>query len=286
MRNEPLSRFARFSIVLLALWILLFAFAPQLLVGGASFLSKGSSEFIAFEFTLENYLRLADPIYFDIFLGSFRLAFITTLLCLFIAYPFAAILARAPKPWQPLLLILVIIPFWTSSLVRTYAVIAIIKTKGLLNSMLLALGIIDAPLQLMYTEVAVFIGMVYTLLPFMILPLYASIEKIDVRLIEAASDLGAGFWSRLLRITVPLSMPGIIAGSMLVFLPALGMFYIPDLLGGAKDLIIGSFIRNQFLTFRDWPFGSAASMLLILAMLVMIALYTRSKRHVEGSDAL
>ncbi len=286
MRNEPLSRFARFSIALLAFWILLFAFAPQLLVSGASLLSKGSSEFIRFDVTLENYLRLADPIYFDIFLGSFRLALITTLLCLIIAYPFAAILARSAKKWQPLLLVLVIIPFWTSSLVRTYALIAIIKTKGLLNTVLLSLGIIEAPLELMYTEIAVFIGMVYTLLPFMILPLYASIEKIDVRLIEAASDLGAGFWSRLTRITIPLSMPGIIAGSMLVFLPALGMFYIPDLLGGAKDLIIGSFIRNQFLTFRDWPFGSAASMLLTLAMLGMVALYSRSKRNVEGSDAL
>ncbi|MBN2895366.1 MAG: ABC transporter permease subunit [Campylobacterales bacterium] len=274
-----LSRFARFSIALLFVWIVLFAFLPQIMVLIASVLSKGATDFILFEPTVQNYARLFDPIYLQIFVDSLVLASVTTLLCLIIAFPFAATLARAPKAWRPLLLILVIIPFWTSSLVRTYALIALLKTKGLINAALLFLGIIDAPLELMYTQVAVFIGMVYTLLPFMILPLYAALEKIDVRLIEAASDLGAGFWSRLMRITIPLSLSGIIAGSMLVFLPALGMFYIPDLLGGAKNLIIGSFIRNQFLTFRDWPFGAAASMLLSLMMLLMVALYAYAQRR-------
>ena len=170
---------------------------------------------------------------------------------------------------------------------RTYALIAIIKTKGLLNAALLSLGLITAPLELMYTDIAVFIGMVYTLLPFMILPLYASIEKIDTRLLEAAGDLGAGFWGKLTKITIPLSMSGIIAGSMLVFLPALGMFYIPDLLGGAKNLIVGSFIRNQFLTFRDWPFGSAAAMVLTFLMLAMVAFYYYSQKRIsQKEDAL
>lgn len=273
-----LSRFARFSIALLFFWIVLFAFLPQIMVLVASFLSKGATSFVVFDATASNYTRLFDPIYLEIFVDSLVLAGVTTLLCLLIAFPFAAILARAPKAWRPLLLILVIIPFWTSSLVRTYALIALLKTKGLINAALLGLGLIDAPLELMYTQSAVFIGMVYTLLPFMILPLYAALEKIDPRLIEAASDLGAGFWSRLTRITIPLSLSGIIAGCMLVFLPALGMFYIPDLLGGAKNLIIGSFIRNQFLTFRDWPFGAAASMLLSLMMLMLVALYAYRER--------
>jgi spermidine/putrescine transport system permease protein len=275
MSSERLGTFARISIVLLVLWIIIFAFIPQILVFTASFLARGESEFILFSPSFQSYLKLLNPIYLHIFWASFKLAFVTTLLTLLIAFPFAAILARSSKKLQPLLLTLVIIPFWTSSLIRTYALVAILKTKGLLNTTLLALGLIDTPIELMYTQTAVFIGMVYTLLPFMILPLYAAIEKIDVALFEAASDLGAGFWSTLMRITIPLSMPGIVAGSILVFLPALGMFYIPDLLGGAKDLIIGSFIRNQFLTFRDWPFGAAASMLLTLMMLAMVALYNR-----------
>jgi len=282
----PKSPFARFAVGTLAFWIILFAFVPQIMVFAASFLTKGTERFIAFEGTFQNYLRLADPIYLGIFLDSFRLALITTLLCLVVAFPFAAILARLPERYKGILLVLVIIPFWTSSLVRTYALIAILKTRGLLNDALLGLGVIDAPLELMYTEGAVFIGMVYTLLPFMILPIYASLEKIDVRYLEAAGDLGAGFWGKLTRVTIPLSMPGIIAGAILVFLPALGMFYIPDLLGGAKNLIIGSFIRNQFLIFRDWPFGAAASSLLTLLMLAMVAVYYRSRRTVQGEGNL
>jgi len=280
----PKSAFARFAVGALAFWILLFAFLPQLMVIAASFLHKGTEHFVRLEGTWQNYLRLADPIYLGIFLDSFRLALITTLLCLVVAFPFAATLARLPERYKGILLVLVIIPFWTSSLVRTYALIAILKTRGLLNDALLGLGIIDAPLELMYTETAVFVGMVYTLLPFMILPIYASIEKIDVRLLEAAGDLGAGFWGKLTRVTIPLSMPGIIAGSMLVFLPALGMFYIPDLLGGAKNLIVGSFIRNQFLIFRDWPFGAAASTLLTLLMLAMVAVYYRSRRAAQREE--
>ena len=280
----PKSAFARFAVGTLAFWIVLFAFMPQLMVFTASFLTKGTERFVRFEGTLQNYARLADPIYLGIFLDSFRLALITTLLCLVVAFPFAATLARLPQRCKGILLILVVIPFWTSSLVRTYALIAILKTRGLLNDFLLGLGVIDAPLELIYTETAVFIGMVYTLLPFMILPIYASIEKIDVRLLEAAGDLGAGFWGKLFRITIPLAMPGIIAGAILVFLPALGMFYIPDLLGGAKNLIVGSFIRNQFLVFRDWPFGAAASTLLTLLMLAMVAVYYRSRRSVQREE--
>jgi spermidine/putrescine transport system permease protein len=167
----------------------------------------------------------------------------------------------------------VVIPFWTSSLIRTYAMVIILKTNGVMNSFLQWLGLIQEPIQLLYTPAAVVVGLVYSLLPFMVLPLYATIEKLDMRLIEAAKDLGARnvriFWS----IIIPLTMPGIIAGSMLVFLPALGMFYIPDLLGGAKALLIGNLIQNQFLSARDWPFGAAVSVILVLVMSLLLVLY-------------
>ncbi len=276
-----INTFATASVGILALWLFLFAFFPNLMVFVASFLTKGESEFVIYNFTLANYAKIIDPLYLGIFISSFKLAFITTLFTLILAYPFAYILATAPKRYRFLLLLLVIIPFWTSSLVRTYALIAILKTKGLLNAALLGLGIINEPLEIMYTQNAVYIGMVYTLLPFMILPIYASIEKIDFRLVEAAKDLGAGFFARFTKVIIPLSLPGIIAGAILVFLPALGMFYIPDILGGAKDLIVGSFIRNQFLAFRDWPFGSAASMMLTLIMFVMILGYYKSQKSLS-----
>lgn len=273
-----LSFFAKISIASLSIWLLLFAFVPNLLVFLSSFLTKGEDEFLIYAFSFESYTKLINPIYLSIFLDSLYLAFFTTLMALILAYPFAYIVATAPKRFRSILLLLIIIPFWTSSLVRTYALIAILKTKGLLNSALLGLGIIETPIEIMYTQSAVFIGMLYTLLPFMILPIYASLEKLDHRLIEAARDLGASKFARFRDIIIPLSLPGIIAGSTLVFLPALGMFFIPDILGGAKELIIGSFIRNQFLTFRDWPFGSAASVILLLIMFALIALLAKSQK--------
>ena len=275
---NKLSFFSKISISLVLVWLVLFALIPNFLVIISSFLTKGDTQFLLFEFSLDSYIKLFDYTYLSVFLDSMKLAIITTLIALIISFPFAYIIATAPKKFRFILLLLVIIPFWTSSLVRTYALIAILKTKGLLNALLLFLGIIDQPLEIMYTQTAVFIGMVYTLLPFMILPLYASIEKIDFRLIEAAKDLGASKFQIFKTIIIPLSLPGIIAGSTLVLLPALGMFFIPDILGGAKELIIGSFIRNQFLLFRDWPFGSAASVVLLLIMFLMLALLAKAQK--------
>lgn len=275
---NKLSFFSKISISMVLVWLVLFALIPNFLVIISSFLTKGDTQFLLFEFSLDSYIKLFDYTYLSVFLDSMKLAIITTLIALIISFPFAYIIATAPKKFRFILLLLVIIPFWTSSLVRTYALIAILKTKGLLNALLLFLGIIDQPLEIMYTQTAVFIGMVYTLLPFMILPLYASIEKIDFRLIEAAKDLGASKFQIFKTIIIPLSLPGIIAGSTLVLLPALGMFFIPDILGGAKELIIGSFIRNQFLLFRDWPFGSAASVVLLLIMFLMLALLAKAQK--------
>ncbi len=279
-----LSFFAKFSIFSVVFWLLLFALLPNILVLVSSFLTKGDDTFLIFSPTIQSYTKLFDPIYLTVFLDSIYLALGTTFFTLIIAYPFAYILATTPKKYQFLLLLLVIIPFWTSSLVRTYALIAILKTKGLLNALLLYIGIINEPLEIMYTQTAVFIGMVYTLLPFMILPLYVSIEKIDFRLIEAAKDLGASKYNIFKTIIIPLSLSGIIAGCTLVFLPSLGMFFIPDILGGAKDLILGSFIRNQFLLFRDWPFGTAASVVLLLIMFGLLALLAKSQKNSSPKD--
>ncbi|MDD2814750.1 MAG: spermidine/putrescine ABC transporter permease PotB [Thiotrichaceae bacterium] len=273
MRVNPLFSFKWFSAGLIWFWLGLFVLVPLLMLLTASFLQRGETEFVKFAFTLENYQRIFNPIYLDVFWNSFYLAAMTTLFCLLLGYPFAFLLARVTGKYKHLLLLFVIIPFWTSSLIRTYAMVIILKTNGVMNSFLQWLGLIQEPIQLLYTPAAVVVGLVYSLLPFMVLPLYATIEKLDIRLIEAAKDLGARnvriFWS----IIIPLTMPGIIAGSMLVFLPALGMFYIPDLLGGAKALLIGNLIQNQFLSARDWPFGAAVSIILVLVMSLLLVLY-------------
>ena len=267
----------------LGFWLLIFALLPNLLVMIASFLERGADEFVAFAFTLDSYRRLLDPLYMSVLLDSLYLAAMTTLLCLLLGYPFAYRLARAPARWRSLLLALVIIPFWTSSLVRTYAMVIILQTHGLLNQVLLSLGLIAEPLELLYTEPAVIAGMVYALLPFMILPLYAALEKLDHRLVEAARDLGAGRVTIFRRILLPLTLPGIIAGSLLTFLPGLGMFYVADLLGGAKTLLVGNLIRDQFLSARDWPFGAAASVMLTVLMGLLLWAYALSSRRANQS---
>ena len=266
-------------------WLLLFALVPNLLVVAVSLIERGEHEFVRLAFSLDSYARLLDPLYAGVFWSSFRLAAIATVICLLIAYPFALAVVRAPLRWRPALLALVVIPFWTSSLVRTYALVILLKTEGLVNEALLGLGLIGEPFEILYTETAVLIGFVYTELPFMILPLYAAMEKLDWRLVEVARDLGAGPWSVLWRVLVPLTLPGIIAGSMLVFLPALGMFYVADVLGGAKDLLIGNLIRDQFLSARDWPFGAAASVVVTLLMAALIGVYAMSQRRLDGKGA-
>ena len=262
-------------------WLAVFALLPNLLVVIASVLERGSDEFVAFAFTLDNYRCLFDPRYLGVLLDSLWLAASTTALCLLLGYPFAYLLTRMPARWRPVLLLLVIIPFWTSSLVRTYAMVIILQTNGWLNQILLGLGLIAEPLELLYTELAVIAGMLYALLPFMILPLYAVLEKLDRRLIEAARDLGAGRITIFRRIILPLTLPGVIAGCMLTFLPGLGMFYVADLLGGAKTLLVGNLIRDQFLSARDWPFGAAASVLLTGLMMLLLWAYSLSSHRAD-----
>ncbi|NVD06669.1 spermidine/putrescine ABC transporter permease PotB [Vibrio sp. JPW-9-11-11] len=263
-------------ITLIVGWLTLFVLVPNLMIIGTSFLTRDEANLIELTFTLDNYVRLMDPLYAKVLMHSFYMAIIATLLCLMIGYPFAYIVAKMPHKWRPIMLFLVIVPFWTNSLIRTYGLKIVLGTQGILNKSLLALDIIDKPIRLMYTETAVMIGLVYILLPFMILPLYSAIEKLDHTYIEAAKDLGANKLQTFTKVILPLTTPGIIGGCLLVLLPALGMFYISDLLGGAKNLLIGNVIKSQVLNARDWPFGAATSIALTIAMAVMLYAYYRA----------
>ncbi|MEZ9547345.1 MULTISPECIES: spermidine/putrescine ABC transporter permease PotB [Vibrio] len=263
-------------VALITGWLVLFVMIPNIMIIGTSFLTRDEANLIEMTFTLDNYVRLANPLYFKVLMHSFYMAIVATLLCLIIGYPFAYIVAKMPAKWRPIMLFLVIVPFWTNSLIRTYGLKIVLGTQGVLNKSLLALDIIDKPLRIMYSETAVMIGLVYILLPFMILPLYSAIEKLDDTYLEAAKDLGANKLQTLLKVVLPLTMPGIIGGCLLVLLPALGMFYISDLLGGAKNLLIGNVIKSQVLNARDWPFGAATSIALTMAMAVMLYAYYRA----------
>jgi len=267
--------FSSFAIGITWIWLALFALIPIFLLLLTSVLVQGDTELVRLRFTLGNYGRLFDSMYLQIFLRSFSLAAVCTFGCLLLAYPFSYYLARLPYRFRGVLVLLVMIPFWTSSLIRSYAIVTILKMHGLLNALLLSLGVIDTPLQLLYTNTATVIGLIYTLLPLMILPLYASIEKLDWRLVEAARDLGANKYRVFFYILLPLTLPGVLAGCVLVLLPAMTLFYIPDLLGGAKTFLLGNAIQNQFLTARDWPMGSTISIALIFLMGLALFIYWR-----------
>jgi len=257
------------------LWLIVFFVAPLVIVFIYSFLKRGPYGEIRWEFNLQNYVRFFDPLYLKIFLRSFKIAGITTVLCFLLGYPMAYWLATRPKKWRNTLLLLIMIPFWTNFLIRTYAWILILQDTGLINQFLLNLGIIGQPLKLFGTETAVIIGLVYGWFPDMVLPCYAALERLDFSLVEAAEDLYANEVRSFWRVIFPLSLPGVIAGSILVFVPSLGAYITSDLLGGAKSVMIGNVIQSQFLTVRDYPFGSAFSFALMAIMLIATLLYFR-----------
>ncbi len=271
--------FRRFSIGLIWVWLAVFALVPDILMFITSILQPSDKELIRLVLTTNNYAQLFNTIYLKIFWHSFLMAGVASLICLIIGYPFAYILARSQSKHKSLLLLLVIIPFWTSSLIRAYAIMGLLKAKGILNTLLIHFDLIHRPLQLLYTNSAVMIGLVYTLLPFMILPLYANIEKLDSRLVDAARDLGASRLRIIRQIILPLTWPGILAGFMLVFLPAMSMFYIPDILGGAKSMLLGNLIENLFLEARDWPMGATVSIALTLLMVLLLLIYSRTAKN-------
>ncbi|OQX12376.1 MAG: spermidine/putrescine ABC transporter permease PotB [Thiothrix lacustris] len=281
-----LLNFRRFAIVITVVWLGLFVLVPHLLVLLTSVMSPDPQHLAVWPLTLNSWERLFEPVYAEVFWRSLWLSALTTLICLGLGYPFAYVLAKLPTVWRGVLLFLMIVPFWTNSLIRTYAIKLILGNKGIVNSTLMGAGLIDEPLQLLYTPFAVVFGLVYVLLPFMVLPLVSSFGKLDGTLLEAAQDLGASFWARFRLIIVPLTMPGIIAGSLMVFLPAMGMFYVADLLGGAKNLLLGNIIKNQFLVVRDWPFGAAFSVALIVIMAGLLWLYVLANRRINRQGGL
>jgi len=234
----------------------------------------------------ENFVFLTtDDLYWKAYLSSLKIAVISTVLTLLVGYPIAYAMARAPEPWRPTLMMLVILPFWTSFLIRVYAWIGILRTEGLLNQFLLWTGLISDPLVIMNTNLAVYIGIVYTYLPFMILPIYAALERMDEGLIEAAEDLGCTRAQAFWLVTIPLSMNGIIAGCFLIFIPALGEFVIPQLLGGSDTLMIGKVLWEEFFNNRDWPVAAAVAVILLLILIIPIVLFQRNQQRQAEAEA-
>jgi spermidine/putrescine transport system permease protein len=251
--------------------------APLAIVAAYSFLTRGAYGGQSLPATFESYGRLADWLYVGIALKSAGIALVSTAVCLVLAFPLALFLARAGR-YRHWYLHLVMLPFWTSFLVRTYAWMFLLRDTGLINTLLMRIGAIAEPLPLLYNDGAVILGLVYGYLPFMVLPIYATLERLDPALLEAASDLGARPWAALATVTIPLARPGMIAGSVLVFIPCLGAYLTPDLLGGGKSMLIGNVIQQQFTTARDWPFGAALSLVLTVLVLGMLTWFLRRER--------
>ncbi len=271
------------------LWLVLFFVVPFLIVFKISFsevriamppyaplIEWAGAQAVEVKLNLANYaFLLTDDLYFSSYVYSIKVAAVSALCCLLVGYPMAYAMARSAPTWRSVYVLLVILPFWTSFLLRVYAWIGLLKNNGVINNVLMAAGIIDEPITMMNTSFAVYIGIVYSYLPFMILPLYANLEKHDPTLLEAAADLGAGPGTRFLRITLPLSMPGVIAGSLLVFIPAVGEFVIPSLLGPTDQLMIGRVLWDEFFANRDWPVASSVAIFMLLLLVVPIMIFQR-----------
>ena len=279
------------------LWLVLLLLVPFLLVVKISFsdlrfgvppytpLAEIADEALSITLHVRGYvLLLTDSLYIATYISSLKMAAITTLCCVLIGYPMAYYIARSSPAVRGLLLLAVILPFWTSLLLRVYAWVGILRNDGLLNNLLMGLGLIDQPLEIYRTDLAVYIGMVYAYLPFFILPLYATLVKMDMRLLEAAYDLGARPWQAFLRITLPMSRPGVIAGAMLVFIPAVGEYVIPEMLGGANTLMMGRVMWNEFFTNADWPMAASITVVMVLLLIVPLALFQRSQTQAAESE--
>ena len=276
-------------------WLLLFLLVPFLIVLKISFAGAviASPPFTAMiewvdegvmniRVVTDNYAYLwEDDLYLNTYLNSLKISSISTILCLLIGYPMAYAIVRSSHTTKHILLMLIILPFWTSFLLRVYAWMGLLADQGTINGLLMSLGIIDEPLRMLYTEFAVYVGIVYTYVPFMILPLYANMEKLDWTLLEAAADLGARPATTFLTVTLPMTLPGVIAGSLLVFIPATGEFVIPDLLGGGNVLMIGRILYNEFNANVDWPVASAVAIALLLALVLPMMLY----QHIQGKES-
>jgi spermidine/putrescine transport system permease protein len=278
-----MRRLAAWPLAPACLWILAFFVLPLGLMFAVSLASRGLYGGVEWTFTLGNYAELLDPLYWRIYGRSLWLAAATTVLCAVLGFPLAYVIAASPRRQQRVWLFLVLLPFWTNFLVRTYAWMGILRSDGLVSSLLMTLGVTTTPLDLLYTDIAVLIGLVYGYLPFMVLPLYVALERMDPAWLEAGFDLYASEWAAFRRIVIPCARPGLIAGSVLVFIPSLGAYLTPDLLGGARSMMLGNLIQHEYLVIRDWPLGSAASLVLMAGVLLgaLVFLKNESQRLVH-----
>ena len=271
----------------MAIWTILFVVATLGYIVYLSFTTRAESGMgVTAQFTLDNYLRLLDPNYLKVLGNSLKLAAITTLICLLVGYPFGYLMAKAPPRRRAILMLLVIVPFWTNALVRVYGWRILLMGDGPVNVFLQTLGLIDKPLKLLNTFGAVVLGMVYALLPFMILPTYSSVEKMDWALVEASRDMGASPLRAFFTVTLPLTAPGVLAGCVLTFVPSIGLLFMSDLLGGANDVFLGNLINDQLLKSRDWPFAAALSVVMMLLTSLFLWLYRRAGGKAEDIAAL
>lgn len=254
---------------------ILFVLGPLLYMIALSFATNHEGIGVTFCFTLENFKKMADPVYVGTFVQSFQVAIMTTILVVVIGYPFGYFMAKQSKRGKRLLMFLIMVPFWTSSLLRMYGWIIVLQAKGIVNTVLIRLGLIRVPIKILYSYPAVLIGMVYALLPFMILSVYSSVEKMDWTLVEAAKDLGASNWKAFSTVTLKLTLPGLLSGVILTFIPSMGLFFIADILGGNKIVLVGSLIQDQLGRGGNWPFAAALSVVLMILTSLMIYLYRR-----------
>jgi spermidine/putrescine transport system permease protein len=279
-KERPLLKWV--SILPVSFWMVVFIVIPLLYVFIMSFMKKAAYGGVELGFSLTNYTQVFQPEYLKIYGSSILLAFVTTVICLVLAYPFALFVSQKSKIVQTIFMALVVLPSVVNSLVRLFGWVTLLRKTGVVNNYLLQLGIIKEPIAFIYNDVGVIIGMVYLLIMFMILPLYNSLEKIDPSLIEVASDLGAKKGAVLREVILPLTVPGIFAGCIMVFIPALGIFFVSDILGGGTSLTMGNLIRNQFMVAQNWPMGAAISIMLIL--ITLLALYVYEKRGGNMED--
>ena len=258
-----------------SVWMILFVTIPMLYVVFISFMSRGIFGDVVYEFSMESYQTILDPTYFQVILKSLKAAGITTVLCLLIGYPFAYIIARKPNETASKMITLLMIPFWTNSLMRLNSWLLLFQTSGPVNNFLVNTGLTQEPITFIYTDGLVLIGLVTNMLPFAVLPMYSTIEKLEKSMLEASADLGANPKQTFMRITLPITFPGIFSAIILTFIPSLGIYTVTDMLGGGKVLFIGNIIKNQFGSIRNWPLGAALSVLLILVTMLLIFIYTR-----------
>ncbi|MBQ5535772.1 MAG: ABC transporter permease [Oscillospiraceae bacterium] len=268
-----------------SVWMILFVTIPMLFIIFISFMTRGTFGGVEYVPTLKSYETLADLVYFNVILKSLRVALVTTVVCLLLGYPFAYYIARKPADVASRLIMLLMIPFWTNSLMRLNAWMLLFQTNGPVNKALLALGLVQKPVTFVYTDGLVLLGLITNFLPFAVLPMYSSIEKLQTAMLEASADLGARPSVTFLRVTLPLTFPGIFSAIILTFIPALGTYTITDMLGGGKVLYIGNIIKNQFGTIRNWPLGAALSVLLLLVTALLIFLYSRFAK-IEDMEVL